>query len=226
MRILIVEDEPKVASNLKKGLTETGYKVDIANNGEAAKTLFLLNTYGILILDVILPDANGVELCKFFKAKKPEIKVIMLTALGTLDDKLKGFNAGADDYLPKPFEFLELIARIKSLHNRVRIENEEHTLLKVADLSLDLKTKSASRSNVKIELTAKEFALLEYLMRNKDKVVSRADIAEKVWDITFDTGTNVIDVYINFLRKKIDKNHDIKLLHTLIGMGYILREKS
>jgi len=223
MKILLVEDEHKVASNIKKGLEEKGYEVDVAHDGKTGKACFLKYNYSLIILDIMIPGIDGISLCKFFKGKDPETKIIMLTALATLDNKLKGFDAGADDYLSKPFEFLELLARIKSLLNRSIVHESKPRVLIVADLELNLDTRMASRNGKKIELTAKEYALLEYLMRNNGIVVSRADIAEKVWDISFDTGTNVIDVYINFLRKKIDKDHPVKLLHTLIGMGYVLK---
>jgi len=223
MNLLLVEDEPKVVANIKKGLEEKGFTVHMAPDASSAKKLFRCNTYDLVILDILLPQEDGISLCKYFKSKKTNIKIIFLTALSTLDDKLKGFDAGADDYLCKPFEFLELLARINTLLQRSLLEKSNQNILKVADLELNLNTKKAKRNNHDIELTAKEYALLEYLMRNKGIVVSRSEIAEKVWDINFDTGTNVIDVYINFLRKKIDKNHPNKLLHTLIGMGYILK---
>jgi len=225
MNILLIEDEPKVALNIRQGLIEKEYAVDLAIEGRTAKKLIQTNSYNLIILDLILPDIDGITLCKFIKENNPTVKVIMLTALGTLDDKLKGFDAGADDYLTKPFEFLELLARVKSLLNRTELEMSFDKLT-AGDLELDLNSKTAIRKNQKIDLTTKEFALLEFLMRNKGKVVSRTDIAEKVWDISFDTGTNVIDVYINFLRKKIDKNYDVKLLHTLIGMGYVLKDEN
>ena len=224
MNILLIEDEPKVALNIRQGLIEKDYYVDLSLDGKTGKKLFLTNSYNLVILDIILPDIDGLTLCKFIKECNPKVKVIMLTALGNLDDKLNGFDAGADDYLTKPFEFLELLARIKSLLNRSEFDINMD-ILTVGDLELNLNSKTAIRKNQKIDLTAKEYALLEYLMRNKGKVISRTEIAEKVWDISFDTGTNVIDVYINFLRKKIDKNHEIKLLHTLIGMGYILKDE-
>ncbi|OQA01047.1 MAG: Transcriptional activator protein CopR [Bacteroidetes bacterium ADurb.Bin408] len=224
MKILLVEDEQKVATVIKKGLEENGYEVDLATDGKAAKAKLLKQMYPLVILDILLPGIDGITLCKFIKTKNTDTKVIMLTALGTLDDKLRGFDSGADDYLPKPFEFLELLARIKSLLNRSLLNESKNKILKIADLELHTDSKTAIRNGKRIDLTAKEYALLEYLILNKGVVVSRADIAEKVWDITFDTGTNVIDVYINFLRKKIDKDHPVKLLHTLIGMGYILKD--
>lgn len=220
MNVLVVEDEQKVAGFLKKGLEEQGYSVDLCYDGLMGEKLALRNDYDILLLDVILPGINGYELCKRIREAKPKIPIIMLTALGTTDDKLAGFDSGADDYLVKPFEFKELLARVKALLKRSTGVIQTSKQIKVADLELNLDKKVAFRNRKKIELTAKEFALLEFLMRNKGRVVSRAEIAEKVWDITFDTGTNVVDVYINILRKKIDKDFDVKLINTRIGMGY------
>lgn len=222
MKILIVEDEPKVADFLKKGLEEQGYKTDVAFDGQLGERLAVRNEYDILLLDVVLPIINGFELCKKIREKKPNLPILMLTALGTIDDKITGFDSGADDYLVKPFEFKELLARIKSLTKRATGIVHTSNLLKIADLELDLNKKTAQRNKRVIELTAKEFSLLEFLMKNKGRVVSRAEISESVWDITFNTGTNVVDVYINILRKKIDKDSDKKLIHTRIGLGYYL----
>jgi two-component system, OmpR family, copper resistance phosphate regulon response regulator CusR len=225
MKILIVEDEVKVAEFLKKGLEEQGYQTDVAYDGQMGEKLALRNQYDILLLDVILPVINGYELCKRIREKKPHVPVLMLTALGTTEDKLSGFDSGADDYLVKPFEFKELLARIRALVKRATGVVQTSAIIKVADLELDLDKKTAHRGNSNIELTAKEFALLEFLMRNKGRVVTRPDIAEKVWDITFDTGTNVVDVYINILRKKLDKDFAQKLIHTRVGMGYMLNDQ-
>lgn len=221
--ILIIEDEPKVANFIRQGLEEEGYSVKIAKDGLIGKTIALSEHFNLIILDINLPIINGYEVCSEIKKLK-DIPVLMLTALGTTDDKVLGFNCGADDYLVKPFEFRELLARVRALLKRT-IKFNERDILKVADLILDLNRKVAIRGGVEIELTAKEYSLLEFLMRNKERVVSRVDIAEKIWDITFDTGTNVIDVYINFLRRKIDKDFPVKLIHTQIGMGYVLKEK-
>lgn len=225
MKILIIEDEPKVVEFLNKGLQENGYETDVAYDGQMGEKLAIRYQYDIILLDVILPYINGYELCKKIRGHKIDVPILMLTALGTTDDKITGFDAGADDYLVKPFEFKELLVRIKSLTKRASGMVYTTSSLKIADLDLDLDKKIAFRAGKKIELTAKEFALLEFLMRNKGKVVSRTDIAEKVWDITFDTGTNVVDVYINILRKKIDKEFDTKLIHTRIGMGYLLNDE-
>lgn len=222
MRILIIEDETKVVSFVKEGLQEHEFEVDFAYEGLVGEKKLIENGYDLVILDIKLPDINGFELCKRIKEISPNIPVLMLTALGTTDDKLNGFDAGTDDYLVKPFEFKELVARVKALLKRTSNFSQNSNKLVVADLELDLKTKLAKRGNKTIELTAKEYALLEFLMKNVNTVVSRIEIAENVWDIGFDTGTNTIDVYINILRKKIDHGFDIKLIQTKIGMGYIL----
>ncbi|MEQ8413206.1 MAG: response regulator transcription factor [Imperialibacter sp.] len=224
MNILLVEDEAKVASFIKQGLEEQGYVVDLATDGQMGLTLFLKGAYDVAVLDVIVPFISGVELCRAIKNNKPSLPVIMLTALGTTEDKVNGFEAGADDYLVKPFEFRELLLRLKALTRRSQREEVVSHVLTVADLTLDLDKKVAHRGNKQIDLTAKEFGLLEYLMRNKGRVVSKIDISEKVWDIDFDTGTNVVEVYINILRKKIDRDFEDKLIHTRIGMGYIFEK--
>jgi DNA-binding response OmpR family regulator len=227
MKLLVIEDEQKVAAFLKEGLEEQGYEVNLAYDGYTGEKLALANTYQIILLDVIIPVMNGLELCKKLKAAKPTTPILMLTALGTTDDKVTGLDAGADDYLQKPFEFKELLARIKALTRRARLDAEEKTnMLTVGDLRLDLDKKVALRGDRTIALTAKEFGLLEYLMRNKGRVLSRPDIAEKVWEVTFDTGTNVVEVYMNILRKKVDKDFPKKLIHTRIGLGYVIQEEA
>ncbi|MHC1774806.1 MAG: response regulator transcription factor [Lentimicrobium sp.] len=224
IRILIVEDHVKMADSISKGLEENGFKTEVAYDGFIGKRLADANEYNLMILDINLPQINGYELCAGIRKKNPNVPIIMLTALGSTDDKLLGFEKGADDYIVKPFEFRELLARIKALLKRSQADIQSHTQLKIADLIIDLDSKSVTRGDKPIELTAKEFSLLEYLVRNKGKVISKADIAEKIWNINFDTGTNVIEVYVNFLRKKIDRNFPVKLIHTQIGMGYILKE--
>jgi two-component system, OmpR family, copper resistance phosphate regulon response regulator CusR len=224
MKILIVEDEPKVASFIKKGLEENHYEAEIAYDGISAEKLAKLYRYNLFMLDVIIPGISGLDLCKKLKTLYPNVPVMMLTALGTTDDKVMGFDAGADDYLVKPFEFRELLARLKVLLKKAEQLSDFSNKLTVDDLELDLDKKIAHRAGQSIELTAKEFTLLEYFMRNAGKVLSRNDIAEKVWDINFDFGTNVVDVYINFLRKKIDKGFTHKLIHTKVGFGYVFGE--
>lgn len=223
--LLLVEDEVKVATFIKKGLEKQGFTVDIAVDGREGKQFFDQRTYNLLILDVNLPYMDGVELATYIRTKNPLVPILMLTALDTTADKLAGFDAGVDDYLVKPFDFMELIARLRALLKRSTQASTSTNLLRVADLELDLDQKLARRTGQTIELTAKEFALLEYLMRNRGRVVSKVDIAEKVWDIDFDTGTNFIEVYINYLRKKIERENSPKLIHTVVGMGYTLKEK-
>jgi len=225
MKILIVEDEPKVASFIKKGLEENNYVAEVAYDGTLAEKLVRSNNYDLFILDIIIPGINGLELCKRLKDINSNIPVLMLTALGTTDDKIIGFEAGANDYLVKPFEFRELLARVKVLLKKPDQPQNKVNSLVVGDLELDLERKVARRGNTYIELTAKEFSLLEYFMRNHGRVLSRVDIAEKVWDIKFDFGTNVVDVYVNFLRKKIDKGHDKKMIHTRVGFGYVFGDQ-
>jgi DNA-binding response OmpR family regulator len=221
MKILIVEDEPKVASFIKKGLEENNYDADIAYDGLTAEKLVRSNRYDLFILDIIIPGINGLDLCRKLKEINSNIPVLMLTALGTTDDKISGFEAGASDYLVKPFEFRELLARVKVLLRKPDLPQERTNILVAGDLELDLERKMVRRSDTYIDLTAKEFSLLEYFMRNSGRVLSRVDIAEKVWDIKFDFGTNVVDVYVNFLRKKIDKGFDKKMIHTRVGFGYV-----
>jgi DNA-binding response OmpR family regulator len=221
MKILIVEDEPKVASFIKKGLEENNYDAEIAYDGLSAEKLAQLYKYNLFILDIIIPGISGLDLCKKLKKLNSNVPVLMLTALGTTDDKIIGFDAGADDYLVKPFEFRELLARVKVLLKKANQSNYTVNKLIVGDLELDLDNKVACRGSSHIDLTAKEFSLLEYFMRNSGRVLSRIDIAEKVWDVNFDFGTNVVDVYVNFLRKKIDKGYDKKLIHTRVGFGYV-----
>jgi DNA-binding response OmpR family regulator len=222
MRILVVEDERKVTEFLRMGLREAGYEVDVAYDGPQGLYKSTSLSFDLIILDVILPGMNGFELCRKIRETQTEVPILMLTALGTTDDKIDGFDSGADDYLVKPFEFAELLARIKALLKRSSTMARSNAKLHVGDLELDLDKMVARRGDAVIELTAKEFSLLEYLMRNQGRVVSRSEIAEHVWDITFDTGTNIVEVYINLLRKKVDKNFEKKLIQTRIGMGYFI----
>jgi len=222
MKILVIEDEPKVASFIKRGLEENDYEADIAFDGKAGIHRAIEDDYELIILDINLPMVNGYEVCKVIREKKV-VPILMLTAMGTLENKVTGLEAGADDYLLKPFEFKELLARIRALARRRNIYNLESNIFKLADLEVDLISKSVIRETRRIELTAKEFYLLEYFIKNQGRVLSRADIAENVWNLSFDTGTNIIDVYVNYLRKKIDKDFEPKLIHTLVGMGYIMK---
>ena len=224
MKILVIEDEPKVASFLRQGLEEQSYDVDVAYDGQTGKRLAVSKEYDLILMDLIIPYINGVELCRELRSNHIQTAVLMLTALGTTDDKISGFDAGADDYLVKPFAFSELLARIKALMKRTRTGAVSGNVLKVADLELNLDQRNVRRGEKVIDLTAKEFALLEFFIRNKGKVLTRAEIARKVWDINFDTGTNVVDVYVNFIRKKIDKDFPTKLIHTHIGVGYMLKD--
>ncbi len=225
-RILLVEDEKKLADTIQAGLQEHEYYVTIAYNGQDGKDLFFSQTYDLIILDINLPFINGYELCKIIREKNKRVPVVMLTALNFTEHKVEGFELGADDFIPKPFEFRELLARIKALLRRADLTKPvtDEKLLSIANLDLDLNRKEARRDGQKIVLTAKEFQLLEYLLRNRDKVVSREDISRDVWETEFDPQTNVIDVYVNFLRKKLDKGYTPKLIHTQVGMGYILKD--
>jgi len=224
MKILIVEDEPKVAAFIKKGLEENDFEVELAYDGLLAEKLAKQYKYNLYILDIIIPGISGLELCKRLKTMDSNIPVLMLSALGTTDDKVSGFHSGADDYLIKPFEFRELLCRVKVLTKQPNTMQVQTNILLVGDLELDLDQKIARRGSVIIDLTAKEFSLLEYFMRNSGRVLSRNDIAEKVWDASFDFSTNVVDVYVNFLRKKIDKGNDKKLIRTKVGFGYVFGE--
>lgn len=223
--ILLIEDDVRLAKLISKGLRNKGYTVETALNGDEGKERALGEKWDMVISDIILPGTNGIVLCRELRDRKPNIPILMLTALGTTDDKLEGFDAGADDYLVKPFEFRELFARVKVLLKRAgsKLESDEQ-VLKFGGISMDVSAKTVSRDGVDIDLTPKEFNLLEYMLKNPKRVLSREEIAKEVWDTHFDTGTNFIDVYINYLRKKIDKPFDKKLIHTKSGMGFILRD--
>ncbi|AJH13334.1 response regulator transcription factor [Myroides profundi] len=223
-KILVIEDDIRVAELLQRSLEEQNFEVDVAYDGYLGKKLALQKPYALIITDVILPKVNGIDLCKEIKATLPHIPIIMLTALGTTDDKVEGFDAGADDYLVKPFELRELYVRIRALLKRFEhIQSTDAHLLKYADLELDLNEKVFKRNGQEIHLTPKEFNLLQYMMENPERVLSRTEISEKVWDTHFDTGTNFIDVYINYLRKKIEIDPSKKVIHTKSGMGFILK---
>lgn len=224
-RILVLEDEQRVAGLLQRGLEEIGYSVTVAYDGDMGLRLFKAGEFDLVISDIIMPKMNGFEFCKEIRAINKTVPVIMLTALGATDDKLEGFDAGADDYMVKPFDIRELDARIRVLLKRSSAANgeEEPEHISCGSLTVDLKTRSVEREGMPVKLTPKEFNLLVYMVRNAGRVVSRVEIAEKVWNTHFDTGTNFIDVYINYLRKKIDRDFEPKLIHTVAGVGFILR---
>lgn len=225
MRILVVEDQVKMANFLKQGLNEVGYAVDLAESGSAAESYMAQGDYDLVILDVMLPDQSGIDTARHIRQDGYEGPILMLTALSTTKDKVHGLDAGADDYLTKPYSFDELHARVRALlRRRVSSANGSSNILKYADLELDLIQRKARRSGQEITLTSKEFALLEYFMRNPERPLGRVSIAEHVWDIHFDSESNVIDVYINMLRKKIDAPFSKRLLHTVVGTGYVLKE--
>jgi two-component system, OmpR family, copper resistance phosphate regulon response regulator CusR len=225
LNVLVVEDEPKTARAIKKGLEENKMEVTLAYDGLSGKKLALQQAFDVIILDIILPQMGGVEVCKELRAANKKTPILLLTALGTTEDKVIGLDSGADDYLVKPFEFKELLARIKSLTRRSANDWKEFAHLQYKDLILDLNTKTARRGGKTIELTAREFTLLEYLIRNKERIVSKAEISENVWN-HYNTNSNIVEVYMNYLRNKIDRDFEPKLIHTSIGMGYILKEAS
>jgi len=223
MRILIIEDEKKVAAFIKRGLEQESYAVDVVEDGVEGQHYAEVNEYDAIILDIMLPRKSGLEVLKELKAGGVKAPVLLLTARDTVEDRVKGLNIGADDYLTKPFAFEELLARLRVLMRRGTYGT---SVLKFADLSLDPATRRAKRGEVDVELTVKEYALLEYLLRNPNRVLTRTLIAEHVWDQTFDSETNVVDVYINHLRSKIDsKDFSKKLIHTVRGVGYVLKEE-
>ena len=224
-KILIVEDEKKIADLLKFGLDECGFDVQVAYDGTLGYHLFHAQDFDLVILDINLPGMNGYELCKAIRLKDQYIPVLMLTSMIALTDKIAGYDSGADDYMVKPFEFKELLLKIRALLKRTMMQSlPVGNLLKASDLEMNLDSKEVRRDNKLINLTAKEFQLLEYLLRNKNKVVSRVDIAINVWEVDFETNTNVIDVFISFLRTKVDKDFEHKLIQTHVGMGYILKD--
>ncbi|WP_131539140.1 response regulator transcription factor [Pedobacter nototheniae] len=224
LKIGIAEDDIKIASLLKSALEENGYETVVVNNGMDALELFSSQTFNLLILDIMMPGINGLDLCKQLRKSDRQTPILMLTALGTIDDKVTGLETGADDYLVKPFHLKELLARVAALLRRQETQTlkNEHELC-FEDLCLNTYNKEVKRAGIPIDLTAKEYILLELFLRNPNRLLSRQFIAEQAWDISFETGTNVIDVYINFLRKKIEKGFDRKLIHTKINMGYILK---
>ncbi|MFN3445522.1 MAG: response regulator transcription factor [Bacteroidia bacterium] len=228
-RILLVEDEVNVVSFIKKGLTEEGFEVSVALDGNTGVDMALKNNYDLIILDIMLPDKNGITVCKEIREVKTLVPILFLTALNTSDNIAHGLNSGADDYLVKPFKFIELLARINALLRRVssQVKGDEVTsnnIYTIANLVVNDDAKTVERSDQTITLTATEYRLLLTLIKNKGKVLSRVELLESAWDINFNMGTNVVDVYINYLRKKIDSKFDQKLIHTVVGMGYVIKE--
>lgn len=223
--ILIIEDEYNVSAFIKEGLTESGYETFVAYDGQTGLELIKQKPIDLIVLDVILPGMNGFEVAEKIKELGyTHIPIIFLSALGTTDNIIKGLELGADDYLTKPFKFKELLARIRAISRRIDPNNSKSVLMRMADLTVDHDAKQVHRNDIEIKLTSTEFRLLEYMLKNKNKVLSRIDILEHVWDINFNMGTNVVDVYVNYLRNKIDKAFKPKLIHTVIGMGYIMKE--
>lgn len=223
-RILIVEDEKKIAALIRKGLEEEKYSVEEAHDGEKGEQCLHKNRYDLVILDIMMPKKDGLEVLDTIRKQGNEVSVLMLTAKSTVDDRIKGLDYGADDYLIKPFAIAELLARVRSLLRRKKGTEKAATMLAIADLTLDLVSHKAVRGGKMIDLTSKEFALLEYFIRNRNKTLNRSTITEHIWNYNFDTGTNIIDVYINHLRAKIDGRFDKKLIHTVRGIGYVMKE--
>lgn len=221
MRFLVVEDEKKVANFIKKGLEEEHYAVDIANDGEEGLYMAEVNDYDLIVLDLMIPKIDGFEVLKRIRGNQNNVPILVLTARDTVEDIVKGLDSGCDDYLTKPFAFKEFLARIRALLRREKTDKEP--LLNINDLTLSLVTHKVMRQGKEIELTSKEYALLEYMMRNPDRVLTRTMISEHVWDYHFDSITNVVDVYVTHLRKKIDKDFEPKLIHTIRGVGYMIK---
>jgi two-component system copper resistance phosphate regulon response regulator CusR len=224
MRILVVEDQKKMSGFLKKGLSEAGYSVDLAETGSAAESLAGENPYDLILLDGMLPDQNGFDTARHLRRDGYAGPILMLTALGSTKDKVHGLDAGADDYLTKPFSFDELLARVRALLRR-NSSSQQQSVLRFGDLEMNLINRRVTRAEKEVTLTAKEFSLLEYFLRNPNRPLSRVEISEHVWDVHFDNESNVIDVYVNMLRKKVDQPHKKKLIHTVIGAGYVLKQE-
>jgi len=222
MRLLVVEDQRKMSGFLKKGLNEQGYNVDVAESGASAESMAAENPYDLIILDVMLPDQNGMDTARALRNDGYAGPILMLTALGSTKDKIRGLDSGADDYLTKPFEFAELMARVRALLRRT--DSAIQSKLTFADLEMDLLTRKVKRGGIELSLTRKEFSLLEYFLRNPERPISRVTISEHVWDVRFDSESNVVDVYIAMLRKKVDQPFGSKLIHTVVGVGYVFKE--
>jgi DNA-binding response OmpR family regulator len=226
MKLLIVEDEPNLLSILRKGLIENNNEVSVALDGETALEMIMDYTFDVIVLDVMLPKINGIEICKRLRAAKNFVPILLLTALGTSENIVTGLNAGADDYLVKPFKFSELIARINALARRANQDHEKPDIIVLQDLEINGRTKIVNINGNTITLTTKEFKLLYFLAKNSDTIVSRSQILDNVWDINFNMNTNVVDVYINYLRKKIDKPFNTKRIKTIKGLGYVIKSKN
>jgi DNA-binding response OmpR family regulator len=221
MRVLVIEDEQKMADLIKRGLEEEGMEVEVAYDGETGLQAGRTGSHDLIILDITLPGRDGLDIARELRQEGMKTPILILTAHDTTEMKVKGLDSGADDYLTKPFAFAEMLARIRALQRRA--QTEDATKLQVGDLMLDLITRRVTRDGIEVQLTGKEFALLEFFMRHPDQILSRELLSEKVWEETFDTLTNVIDVYINYLRNKIDRNFEPKLIHTVRGVGYMLK---
>jgi len=224
MKVLLVEDEPNVVSFIRRGLIEANHEVSVAMDGVTAWQMIQANTPDLIILDIMLPSMNGIELCRKIRSQQISTSIIMLTALGTSENVVTGLDSGADDYMIKPFKFSELLARMSAVTRRAAGQGTPD-IITIDDLSIDTRGKTVKRGDDRITLTAKEYNLLEFLARNKGRVFTRMEILERVWDINFDMNTNVVDVYINYLRRKVDKQRDKKLIQTVVGIGYVLREE-
>jgi len=223
MKLLVVEDEPNLLSIIRKGLSENNNEVSVAMDGKTALEMIQNHSFDVVILDIMLPDINGIEICRRLRAAKNFVPILLLTALGTTENVVTGLNAGADDYMAKPFKFSELQARISALARRSNQDHKPNDIISIDDLEIDGRSKSVKRNGESIVLTAKEFKLLYYLAKNAGTILSREQLLDNVWDINFDMNTNVVDVYINYVRNKIDKPFQNKLIHTMKGLGYVMR---
>lgn len=226
MKILVIEDEAAVISLIERGLKEKGLEVSIAMDGNTGLQMIRDHQFNLVILDLMLPGMNGIQICREIRSLGFDLPVLMLTALGSTENIITGLDSGADDYMVKPFKINELVARVNALGRRAfkKVHTPEKNILQIGDLQLDTDAKMAKRNEEIIPLTSTEYKLLEFFMKNQSRVLSRMEILENVWDIDFNLGTNVVDVYVNYLRKKIDKSHDTKFIHTMIGMGYMMKE--
>ncbi len=225
MYILLAEDQLSMMVSLKQCLVENDFTVDTAQNGSTGLELALKKPYHAILMDVMMPGRNGIDVCKILRERGITTPILLFSAMDAVEDKIAGLEAGADDYLAKPFDLNEFIARIRALIRRHAIDYGKKNVIIIGDLVIDMDTRSASRNNVSLELTKKEFRLLEFFIQNEGRLVSKNEIAEKVWDVDFDTGTNIVEVYVNYLRNKLDKGYDVKLIHTRFGLGYIFNPK-